>query len=398
MTPSTLKTALPFGFAITLTGLFGLWLARDALLMQALVLAGVSVGWAVVMIRLSRRAGMEDVAIARFETELQKLSVDFDGLLQIMNEEFNSQIQASKSELHQLQSVMQDAIDKLITSFTTLEAVTRRQQELALSLTQDNAVSDTEAGVSFESFLSETKDTLTLFVNNTVENSRLGMELVSKMDDIARNVSNILGILNEIEAIAKQTNLLALNAAIEAARAGEAGRGFAVVADEVRNLSIRSNQFSMEIRGHMNSVTQSVKGAEATIFDISSKDMNFALQSKQNVDSMISKIEDVNNTIVATVDELSRTAVKVEQNVQTAVTSMQFQDMAHQLVGHATKRLDVMDSILAGITSIDGDSLHQHDPLVRWQNKISEARALIEKIRHNPVKQVNVDSGDIELF
>lgn len=399
MSRSAMKSILPWGILLTLTGVSGLWLLQSQPMMQILVCLGMSAGWLVVAFKTGARAfSTEHQTVTHIENELNKLASEFESLLQLMNEEFNAQITNSKSELSQLQSVMHDAIDKLITSFTTLESVTRHQQELALRLTNGGVTKNDGSNLSFEKFLKDTTHALTVFVDNTVDNSKLGMELVGKMDDIGKNVGNILKILNEIEAIAKQTNLLALNAAIEAARAGEAGRGFAVVADEVRNLSIRSNQFSMEIRSQMTIVTEAVQDAEDTINSISSKDMTFALQSKQNVDSMISTIEDVNATIVATVNELSVTAGTVERHVHTAVTSLQFQDMAHQLVGHASRRLDVIDNILAGISTIEHSWATEKDPIARWQQKVNDARELIEKTRHNPVRQISVESGDIELF
>ncbi|MDX1320700.1 MAG: methyl-accepting chemotaxis protein, partial [Oceanospirillum sp.] len=89
-------------------------------------------------------------------------------------------------------------------------------------------------------------------------------DLATKLDnassvvtELNKHAQGITGILNTIEEIAEQTNLLALNAAIEAARAGEAGRGFAVVADEVRSLSQRTSSSTSEIQQVMESVQQS---------------------------------------------------------------------------------------------------------------------------------------------
>ncbi|MCX7627580.1 MAG: methyl-accepting chemotaxis protein [Methylophilaceae bacterium] len=399
MQSSAKKVILLTGSLLTLAALVGIWVTSAHLPLQLTVVAVISCGWALFAVYLANKSTQaKEEGVKRMESELNALASDFDGLLQAMEEEFKLQIQSSKGELSQLQSVLQDAIAKLITSFTGLESIIRHQQELALALAKNSISSEDQERLSFEQFLNETAKALSMFVDNTVENSKLGMELVNKMDQISHHVQHILGILNELEAIAKQTNLLALNAAIEAARAGEAGRGFAVVADEGRDLSVRSNQFSMEIRDQMDNVKQAVEGAEQTIHEVSSKDMNFALQSKKNVDSMITEIGKLNTLMRTTIHELSLAADEAKGNVQSAVTSMQFQDMAHQLVNHATRRLDVIETILNGISVIDNTWVEEENRLRRWQRKIHEARELIERTRHNPVKQVSVEAGEIELF
>lgn len=411
--PTLQKKAL-FGTLAILACLAAAWAFSPAqssysALQIACVLAALAVWPMMSVLHLRQEQKNADTYKQAFETDFTMLANSLDGLLKLLHEEFGQQIQNTQGELGQLQNVMGDAIGKLVTSFTNMENTTNRQHTLVTSLLNQHAVvSSASSGqanddasqkpMSINQFMQDATSTLSMFVDNTVHTSKLGMELVGKMDDISNKVGKIQSVLTEIEAIASQTNLLALNAAIEAARAGEAGRGFAVVADEVRKLSMRSNEFSNEIRADMSDVSKSVAAAETAIQAFSSKDMNFALQSKQDVEGMMIEVSKLNDAMMSAVEELSVTSKQVEVDVHTAVTSLQFQDMASQLVTHASKRMDAIQSILDGIASIEHGHRSGSDRLGTLKTVVQEATKLVENMRHNPVKQINVDAGDIELF
>ena len=148
----------------------------------------------------------------------------------------------------------------------------------------------------------------------------------------------------------------------------------------------------------MADVTHSVTKAEVILNKISSKDMNFALQSKLRVEKMVVKVQSINSTMHDVVHELSVATKKVEQDVGSAITSLQFQDLATQLIGHAAARQNAMQSIISGIVAIDAQFIDQENRLDRWHHKLTEARELINRTKHNPVKQASVDAGDIEFF
>jgi methyl-accepting chemotaxis protein len=328
--------------------------------------------------------------------------------------EIDAQLAAAREEIVQTQTLFHDAIQKLVESFTNMNTQARQQQKLALKITGGDAHSGRadaeEAGAgSFANFVKETSGTLQSFVDNTVQSSKVACELVENMDRITAQIEAVHAILGEIEGISKQTNLLALNAAIEAARAGEAGRGFSVVADEVRDLSGRTSQFSQQIRSSISQVQEAVKITETAIDRLASQDMTFAFQSKQHVDEMMRDVQVVNETMASSAAELSAVTNEVEASVNAAVTTLQFQDMVRQLLEHVVERFGALDGVSAQLRRMGVQMAAAESPgidhaahargLEQSCRELSELLARVRQMTlHRPVSQASMASGEVELF
>ena len=393
-------------FLLTTLAAWGLGVAWQAST-SVYVACGLSLGAVIAAsYRLCAKTQSKQDADTRLAAEdLAGVRQQIDGLLNGLTQNFSLQHAQASEELEQVRGLLNDAADKLIASFTSLESHTRAQQVLALKFTGGSQTSgDNTPGqaVDFESFVTEVAKMLGVFVDTTIDTSRTGMELVGMMDDVMAHVNTIVGVLDEIESIAKQTNLLALNAAIEAARAGESGRGFAVVADEVRGLSTRSSQFSSQIRGYMGLVHRSVGAAEQSINGMASKDMNFALDSKLHVETIMGQVRDVNHQMTDTVVEITGIAKEVEGEVRITVTSLQFQDLATQLITRIGDRIHAMSDALQEIECVrDAHTMVQDLPsLSRYLQQYDSvlAKASAGPLGQGPVSQHQMASGEVDLF
>ncbi|GGP51437.1 methyl-accepting chemotaxis protein [Shewanella saliphila] len=172
------------------------------------------------------------------------------------------------------------------------------------------------------------------------------------IESLATHTKSIGSILDVIRAISEQTNLLALNAAIEAARAGEAGRGFAVVADEVRNLASRTAASTNEVQTMIDKLQSEASRAVNAMAQSSSRSkegvtaVDEASQSLSGISERIAQISDMNIQVAAATEEQSTVVEDINRNVTEINDITQRTSDTAQAAAEASKALNQLASRL----------------------------------------------------
>ncbi|MFT5760107.1 MAG: methyl-accepting chemotaxis protein [Alteromonadaceae bacterium] len=248
---------------------------------------------------------------------------------------FSEKIKKLVNDVQQSSDKIKDTADSLDSLNQNAKSLAEEQNEqtgqLELSMTEmqqtineiahnaENAAHETNEGKKLandsQQIVLETVKKIQILSENVQDASKVIKSLAEESESIG-------GVLDVIRSIAEQTNLLALNAAIEAARAGEQGRGFAVVADEVRTLASRTGQATEEIQtmihklqqGSLSAVSVIESSAEKAIE--TTKHVSQANESLHNISEIIKRINDMNVHVATAAEEQTLSANEINESVK----------------------------------------------------------------------------------
>ena len=266
----------------------------------------------------------------------QRIEVDSQDEVGVLADSFNRFVSSQHeliSHIRQLATELDlDAERSLCTNQTSVEELQRQQQEVAMVATAVTEMSSAthEIAANAESTAAASQQ--------SAQSSAQGKGLVDKtrstinslaseidettvvMGELSLHAQAISSILTTIQEVAEQTNLLALNAAIEAARAGEHGRGFAVVADEVRVLSRRTQESTAEIYTTIETLQNTTKQA-VSLMDSSKglannsvDDVNAAAKALEEITQAVNIISDMAGQIAIAAEEQTQVTNEITQN------------------------------------------------------------------------------------
>ncbi len=338
----------------------------------------------------------------RMTTADQALQQIMDDVDKVIKQE----IDIVHDELGQVKTLVAEAIETLNTSFSGLHQQTQAEYQLVVSLLDNLGGDENSDAMSIQKFSAEIKGVLQYLIDLLTNASERSNQTVNKIDDMVSQIEAIFNLLEDVKGIADQTNLLALNAAIEAARAGEAGRGFAVVADEVRKLSLNSNVLNEQIRNRAEQARTTVDQVRSIVSETASKDMEHAHSSQAKVGTMLSDLEEMNSGISTKLGDVSGMISEIELSVSNAVRSLQFEDIVRQLIEQVMNHLANLHEFSAEINSFlqhasESPAQSEQEHQVRLENfrkEIHKKRTEIEESRMSRVNTESMDEGEIELF
>jgi methyl-accepting chemotaxis protein len=288
-----------------------------------------------------------------------------------------------KGDLERARTMVRDATSRLGRSFEALHAAAAGQREALQSV----ASAFYDGGNNGRSFAASTEALMRQFVDEVVRVSRDSVRIIEQLGDLSSRVSNIVVSADAIDGLARETRFIAFNARIETHRAGDAGRTFKVVADEVKRLANAAGTLSNQIRQNVSECNQHLGQVHKTSMGLASHDLSRAIESHKGLSAAISKLDSINT-------ELDQMLETVANSVSEAVRALQFEDMVSQILNASMQRVERLGDIgvRALLIMARGESSERLGPLAEL---VRELRTLGERLA---VQQSNLDQGSVELF
>lgn len=234
-------------------------------------------------------------------------------------------------------------------------------------------------------------------------------QAMQNREDLLKEITELAAITDELKTmgadvagIASQTNLLALNAAIEAARAGEHGRGFAVVADEVRTLSTRSGETGARITQRIDQANERLLRTLSRTEQFAEEDDAQLTNAESNVQQVLSDFKQISSKLALSSSQLMLESDGVQSDIQQIIVGLQFQDRVGQILSHIRADMHKLQQTFQNHSYCvqQGKAVEPID-IQRWMAEISKTYTTLEQTdvhRGYKANQVKHSDDDITFF
>lgn len=287
-------------------------------------------------------------AFNRFASQVRDLVAQVAGSTSTLNVSAN-----------ELNTIMRQAEQGVQRQQSESDQVATAMNEMAASATEvaDSAMRASSAAADAEDLVGNSKQTLlktVRVIDGLAEQVTHGVSVIA---DLSKESDSIGGVLDVIRSIADQTNLLALNAAIEAARAGEAGRGFAVVADEVRTLASRTQKSTQEIQQMIQRLQAGIKGAIELISNLKQSSQSSVEEIRQvevalnQISTSVNTINNMNAQIATAAEEQTHVSGAINENVHQIVVVIEETAAGTRSASATSERLNALATELDQLVS-----------------------------------------------
>lgn len=223
-------------------------------------------------------------------------------------------------------------------------------------------------------------------------------EMLDRIREVSRFSDELKAMAGSVSALANQTNLVALNAAIEAAWAGEAGRGFAVIADEVRKLSTLSGDTGKQITSRVESVTHAIHGAVEIAERFADQDARAMRDSEQLIEGVLNVFRGAVEHLTQAATQFQHEGQAVQETVSGVIVSLQFQDRVSQILNQTMGDMARLENVLNENRErgARGERVPPID-VAAWLEQLSSTYTTLEQLDNHKGTQTNAPGNATEV-